>query len=226
MKKVCALIPAYNEANLLGGVLKKIKQFDLEIIVIDDGSTDNTAALAIAENVTLVRHPFNLGKGRALMSGIKLLADKDCDYVITLDGDGQHNPEEIPLFIEAAEKTQADLIIGNRLHNPRTMPANRVFFNRLSSKIISGVCRQNIPDALCGYRAIKKSLLDSLRLSAPRFDIDPQIVIQAAKSGAIISSINIECIYASEKSHINPLPDAYQFCRIVIKEGLKNPGKR
>jgi len=109
-------------------------------------------------------------------------------------------------------------IIGNRLHHPEGMPILRLFINKLFSKITSRVSNQNIPDALCGYKLIKRAALASIRLNANRFDIEPEILIKTARAGFKIEYINIKCIYRGESSYIMPLRDGYNFFRLIIKE--------
>ena len=221
MKKICAIIPAYNEEKSLDLVLKKIKNCNIDVIVIDDGSTDNTAAIAERENVHLIRHVSNEGKGKALRDGFRLALEKEYDCIITLDADGQHDADEISSFIKKTLNNDAGIILGNRLYSPAGMPFGRFLVNKLFSKITSKVCKQNIADTLCGYKIIKRDVLASIRLDTNRFDIDPEILIKTAKAGFKIESINIKCIYAEESSHIRPLQDGNNFFRLIIRE-LKN----
>lgn len=221
MYKICAIIPAYDEGLNIVSVIKQVKKHNIDIVVIDDGSTDQTAALAEREEVCLIRHISNEGKGSALRRGFQFAVEKDYDYVITLDADGQHNSDEIPLFIDKIGNSNEDIVVGNRLHSPKGMPVLRLFVNKLFSKIVAMVSEQNIPDALCGYRIITRQILKSITLSSNRFDIDPEILIKASKKGFKITSVNIECIYANEFSYIRPLQDGYLFFRLIIKE-LKN----
>lgn len=221
MAKICAVIPAYNEEAHLGSVIEKTKKYTIDIIVIDDGSTDKTAAIAQDEGAHLIKHSSNEGKGKALRDGLQFALEREYDQIIILDADNQHNPNEIPLFVKKISSSGSGIIVGNRMHNPKDMPSRRVFINKLFSKIVSRVCKQNIPDALSGYRIIKKEVLKSISLTTNRFDTDPEILIRASKVGFKIDYINIKCIYAGEASQIRPLPDGYRFFRLIIRE-LKN----
>ena len=225
MNKICAIISAYNEEKNLGLVLEKIKNYNIDAIVIDDGSTDNTTAIAERENAYLIKHASNEGKGKALRDGFRLALEKGYELTITLDADGQHNPDEIPFFIDRIRRSDAGIIIGNRLHSPEGMPLYRLFINRLFSKIASMVCRQNISDVACGYRIIKRKVLQSINLNADRFDIEPEILIKSAKANFKIDSINIKCIYAGEYSHIKPLQYWNNFFRLIIRELRGNSNK-
>ena len=107
--------------------LKKVKEYNIDAIVIDDGSTDNTAAIAEQENVYLIRHSSNEGKGKALRNGFRLALKKWYDLIITLDADGQHDPNEIPSFINKIRNGNAGIIVGNRLYSPTGMPPITTF---------------------------------------------------------------------------------------------------
>jgi len=117
MNKICAVIPAYNEEKSLGHFLKKLKGYNIDIIVIDDGSTDDTAEIAKSENVFLIRRIVNEGKGKALRDGFQFALEKDYELIITLDADGQHDPVEIPFFIKKINNGEAGIVIVFRQIN-------------------------------------------------------------------------------------------------------------
>jgi len=221
MFKICALIPAYNEEKSISSVIKKIKKHNIDIAVIDDKSKDRTAYFAEKENVCLLRQSSNEGKGSALRRGFKWALKNDYDYIITIDADSQHNPDEIPFFMNQVFKNASDIVLGSRMHLPKDMPLYRLCINKLFSRIVSRACKQHIPDALCGYRIIKKEVLKELDLDSDRFDIDPEILIKASKKGFKITSVNIETIYSGETSHIEPLRFVYTFIARIIKESKK-----
>jgi len=219
-ERVCAIVPAFNEARHIGALLEGIKKRLEHIIVINDGSTDLTASIAVSKNVRVIQNTSNKGKGNALRQGFDLALKDGYEYIITIDADGQHDPEEVPRFIDrissAGEGT--GLVSGNRMTDIEDMPPQRIFFNKLSSKIVSRLCGQSIPDALCGYRIISARALRSIDLSCNRFDIVPEILISMSDIGSNIHSIDIKTLYADEKSHIRPLRDAYMFCRLIFRK--------
>ena len=221
MNKICAVIPAYNEEKNLGLILKKVKAHSIDIIVIDDGSIDQTATIAEREGAHLIRHPINKGKGDAIRNGFQLALEKGYDIIISLDADGQHDPGEIPHFIEKINNSNVGMVVGNRLHSPAGMPSSRLFVNRLFSKITSKLLKQYIPDALCGYKIIKAEVLNSIKLNTNKYDTDPEIIIKAVKGGFKIDFINIKCIYAGETSYIKPANYITNFFRLIIRE-IKN----
>jgi len=130
--KIAAVIPAFNEGHNIGNVVRGVLAFVPTAIVVDDGSTDNTSEAAAEAGAMVLRHESNMGKGAALKTGFQCLVEHGYDGVITIDADGQHDPAEIPLFVDAAERGY-DMVIGNRMSNVSTMPFIRRFANHASS---------------------------------------------------------------------------------------------
>lgn len=185
-------------------------------LVVDDGSTDQTAERASRAGAVVIRYSSNRGKGASLRSGFDWALKEGYDAVITMDGDGQHDPKDIPRFIERAKSSHAGLIIGNRMENVENMPLIRRLTNRVMSSIISRICSQRMPDSQCGYRLIKQKVLERLSLATSRFEIESEILIKANRANFKIDSIPIRTIYKGEKSRINPLPDTIRFIRLII----------
>ncbi len=219
-ENIAVIVPAYNESKQICSVLKRIKKHILSknIFVIDDGSTDNTADKSIDLGVRVIRHEKNYGKGRALITGLcEILDSDDLSAVITLDGDGQHDPRDIPGFVEKFIKTGADIVIGNRMNNTKGMPLLRRFTNKTTSLVVSGLTGLKIPDSQSGYRLLRTSLLLNMNLNSTHFDTESEILLRAGKAGAKISSVPIRTIYSSEKSKINPLVDTFRFLFLVLR---------
>ncbi|MBU1083612.1 MAG: glycosyltransferase family 2 protein [Candidatus Omnitrophica bacterium] len=221
IKECCAIIPAYNEGRHIGRVIRKIKEFGMDVLVVDDGSHDDTAQVAENCGALVIRGRSNKGKGNALIRGFVEANKKKYKYFLTIDGDGQHDPQEIIRFFDKMERSDFDMIIGNRMHLPKDMPEDRFFINRKSSEFISKLCGQNIPDALCGYRLIKKNVLDNITLQSTGFEIVPEMLMKASGKGFKIGYVNIDAIYADEISHIRPWRDGYRFFKLLIREWIK-----
>lgn len=215
----CVVIPAFNESLRLPSVLRKLKRLPVDTIVVDDGSADGTSAVVRAESAILVRHDVNRGKGEAIRSGLRRALGGEWREIVTLDGDGQHDPDEMPVLIEALRSRGADVVIGNRMHSLKGMPYTRVYCNQRGSAIVSTVCGQHIPDALIGFRAMTRRAVERTlpHLKARRYEIDPEILIQAAFAGLKIESERVTCIYGSEVSRIRPLIDLYYFLKLVSR---------
>lgn len=216
--RVCVVIPTYNEAAAIGEIIQEIRCQERDVIVIDDGSTDNTAQISRYCGAAVLKNSKNQGKGFSLIRGLKYAADNNFDAAIIMDGDGQHYPTNISNFIQKALSSQAGIIIGNRMHNPCTMPVMRILTNKFMSWLISRLIKQSIPDTQCGFRLIKKELLEKLKFTTRRFETESEILIQASQLGYKIESIPIESIYKREKSQINPLLDTIRFIFFLCRQ--------
>lgn len=222
LSNICAVLPAHNEQKHIAGLTEEIRNNKIDVIVIDDGSTDDTYQLAKESGASVIRHSKKMGKGAALKDGLAWAMDKGYDYIITMDADGQHNPAELPLFVkEADENEDAKIIIGNRLLDPKDMPLLRICTNKFMSYLISALCKQNIPDTQCGYKLIKKEVLKIISIKSRKFEIESELLIKTARAHFRIKSIPIASIYAQEKSRINPFMDSLRFIKFVLKTIIK-----
>jgi len=218
--KYGTVIPAFNAEKTLGEVIRGVCRFipRENVIVVDDGSKDKTSIVAEEEGVPVLKHSENMGKGSALKTGFDyLLKSSKIVAIFTIDSDGQHDPAEIPSFIEVFETKGADIIIGNRMNEIKNMPAIRKFTNRTTSAIISRIAGCNISDSQSGYRLISRRVLEKIELVTGRYDTESEILIKAGREGAKIESVPIKTIYADEVSSINPLRDTIRFLSLVIR---------
>ncbi|MCZ6689384.1 MAG: glycosyltransferase family 2 protein [Planctomycetota bacterium] len=222
--KVCAIIPAFNEASRIAGVVGGVQDRGVTPVVIDDGSADTTADAARREGAVVLRHSSNLGKGVALMTGFKHALDRGLDAVITLDGDGQHDPAEIPKFISHAERGGDDMVLGSRMGDVVSMPLIRKWTNQATSAVVSRLAHARIMDSQSGYRLIRTRVLRAVDLVSLRYDLESEILIQAARRGFRISEIPVRTIYEGSTSDIRPGLDALRFIRLVLR--LAWTGKR
>lgn len=217
MSKTCVIIPSYNVARTLGAIIYELRKQDLDVLVIDDGSTDATSEAADKSGAIVLKNQVNLGKGTSLRRGLQYALDKGYDTLITMDGDGQHLPEDAINFLRAhAMYPEADLIIGNRMQRPGGMPFPRFLTNRMMSTFISWLSKQHIPDSQNGFRLIKRQSLQALKLKSSRFEIESEIILEAAKKGAKIISIPISAIYKGHPSRISPLLDTLRFIKFSL----------
>jgi len=216
--KTCVIIPTYNESKKIGELIKQIRAQDLDVMVIDDGSQDNTSQIAKDNGATVLRNEKNQGKGASLIRGFEYILNKDYQAVITMDGDGQHLAEDIPYFIRLAKYSNSGVLVGNRMHKPKNMPLVRILTNKIMSFIISRIAGQEIPDTQCGFRLIKKEVLEKLKLKTRNYEIESEVLINTSRLGFKIESVAIKTIYRDEKSQINPFVDALRFIRFISKE--------
>ena len=216
---VAALIPAYFEANHIADVARRVcTQIDC-VLVVDDGSTDATETEARTSGAQVIRHAQNQGKGAAIKTGLRELAARPgIEYIMILDGDGQHSPEEIPNFLEEANRSGAELIVGNRMSDTRTMPLVRKLTNRTMSALISGLIGQSVPDSQCGFRMFRRDLaLALLDTASSNFDFETEMLAIAARRGGRIAAAPISTIYGDEVSKIRPVRDTIRFFKLMAR---------
>jgi len=210
---VLALIPAWNEATRIGPVVEATRAH-LPVLVVDDGSHDDTSTVAQAAGATVVRHPRNQGKGVALTTGFAWALERDYDAVLTLDADGQHDPADIPKFLAAYETSAGDLIVGRRDFGQ--MPFPRRYTNPLGSWLLSLALGTRIYDNQSGYRLHSRRLLETLDLTTTGFELEVEVVIQAVCKGMRIGWVDIRTIYDTGKvSYFHPLKDSVRFLGMV-----------
>ncbi len=215
-----ALIPAWNEAVRIAPVVEATRAH-LPVLVVDDGSRDETSAVAESAGATVVRHPQNRGKGAALMTGFAWALEHGYEAVITLDADCQHDPDEIPKFLAAYEAGAGDLIIGRR--DFAQMPFPRNYTNHIfGSRLLSWALKTRIYDSQSGYRLYGRRLLENLDLAATGFEWEVEVIIQAVcgqpqqSRGMRIGWVEIRTIYGvGEVSYFHPLKDSARFLAVV-----------
>ena len=215
--KVCILIPAYREEQRIGAVVREVRDYCPAVVVIDDGSPDDTAKAAAEAGAVVLEHVHNQGKGAALQTGFDHARAQGCDLAITMDADGQHAPSDIPAFLAAYERTHSPVLVGNRMNNVAAMPPLRRFVNRFMSDLLSRVMGQHVPDTQCGYRLYHRSAFPEGPYDADsrRFAAESEILLRLALQGRKIGAVAIQTIYGDEKSKVNPFTDTFRFFRML-----------
>jgi len=219
---VAALIPAYYEEAQIQAVARRaLAQLD-HVLVVDDGSTDKTSEEARKAGAEVIRHEKNQGKGAAIKTGLRELTARGFLYVLVLDGDGQHLPEEIPAFLQEANRSGAPLVVGTRMSDTRKMPMLRKLTNRFMSGQISRLCRQPVPDSQCGFRMMHRDVIPHLFCDSNNYDYETEMLLIASREGFQISSVPVSTIYGEEKSKIHPLRDTLRFFKLIRRyQGTK-----
>jgi len=217
--KTCVLIPAYNAQGTLGSVLKNIRSLEMDTIVVDDGSLDETKKVATAHGVHLLEHPFNLGKGAALRTGFQYILQKNYEVVITLDADGQHNPSEIPSLLRIFGRVKPDILIASRAAEFGRMTFLRRFWNRLGVKAVARLCHSDITDSQSGFRLIRTEILKEMELFGSRFETELELLIKACKKGFSVLSvpINAQQVDGTGSSHFRPVVDTWLVCKLFLR---------
>jgi glycosyltransferase involved in cell wall biosynthesis len=211
--RVLALIPAYNEAPHIASVVAGALAY-LPVLVVDDGSTDDTAARAKASGAAVLCQMPNQGKGSALRTGFRQAIYEGYDAVVTLDADSQHDPTEIPKFLRAYNTSRAHLIIGQRDFSQ--MPLIRRLANSLGQWSFSWALGQHIPDNQSGYRLVDCQLMEGMLASSERgFEFEVEMILTCVRRGLVLDWVPIRTIYAGERSHINNLEHTINFLRML-----------
>jgi glycosyltransferase involved in cell wall biosynthesis len=214
---VIAVIPAFNAGDTIADVIRKIRRKVPRCVVVDDGSSDNTATAAERANAEVILHISNRGKGAAIRTAFESLKNDKFNYLILLDADGQHEPGEMYRFIQHARRTRADIVCGNRMKNPKGMPWLRRATNRTMSAIISTLCGVRIHDTQCGYRLISRRAVRTIEIKKSNFEVDSEILLEASFHGLKVSEVSVTSIYGDEhSSHIRPARDTLRFFHLLI----------
>lgn len=228
--KICVVIPAYNASETIKPVIKGALKHVSLVMVADDASTDNTAGLAAETGAEVLYINKNRGKGHALKMLFKKASDKGYDAAISMDADGQHNPKEIPLFMEAYNQHPNDLIIGSRMHEKEKIPRARYNSMHVARFYISIAANQFIEDTQCGFRLYPLSLIKNLQLTTGGYVTETEILVKAGDVGALTRPVKIGVVYSNNGSHFRPIKDFYAITAYLsfylmikwCKEGLSS----
>jgi glycosyltransferase involved in cell wall biosynthesis len=218
-ERVLVVIPAFNAERTVGSVVRGCRAVLEDVVVVDDGSVDRTAAEAVDAGARVVSHAANRGKGAALKTGFGFAVQKGYDAVITLDADGQHLPREIPKFLTARAETQADLIIGGRAHLFGQMLPRRRLANRFSAWSIARCSKTNVTDSQSGYRLYSRDLLLKAHLRSDGFDLESEVIVRAGVDGFKVITIPIELGFVDglATSHYKPVADSLRIFWTVTR---------
>lgn len=228
----CAIVlPALNEELTLRDVVEDALRLGAPVIVVDDGSTDGTRAVAASLPVTLIVHEQRRGKGEALRSGFAEALRQGADAIVTMDGDGQHAAEDVPRLVAAHARDVRALILCSRSIDRGTQPRLRRFANHFADFWISWACGQRVLDSQCGQRLYPRALIEALPAnSAGGFAFESEVLIEAARLNVPIASVAIRARYHAGRraSHFRPLLDAWRItsmvARRIFSRGLFLPG--
>ena len=207
------IIPAYQEETELGDVLAKVIRYIAadNICVVDDGSTDLTTDTARKYGVHVIRFPENRGKGEALKAGIMWALDRQLDAVFTMDADGQHDPDDMPAFLEVMQNRRADVVLGTRTFRIRKMPPDRLFSNKISSFLVSAAARKKIRDSQCGFRLFRTAVLRNLPLKGSLYELESEMLIRLGRRKVLFAEVPVQAVYNGAPSHIRRFRDVRRF---------------
>lgn len=218
---IVALIPARNEAATIEAVVRGTNRFVDQVIVVDDGSDDQTPAILERLNVTVIRHPRPGGKAAALASGFRAALETEATGILTLDGDGQHEPEAIPDLLEAFCQFPDHLVLGARVVARDCQPGIRRFANRFADFWVSWAAGQRVPDSQTGFRIYPRKLVETVQPSTcphHSFVFESQMLIDGGRAGFSCLGVPVRAIYTdlARPSYFRPGKDVWQIFRMIF----------
>ena len=231
--KVLVTLTALNEEKNIGVIISDIKKMGYECLLVDDGSNDNTTAIAKSLGADVIKHCFNLGQGYAVITSFKAAIERNCDIIIEMDADGQHNPSEVPKFIEKLNNTDADIVVGSRIlgNNHPNAPFFRKTFLPYFTKIINLLTGYKMTDAMCGFRAFKSSSLKKVQAQLGSM-LEPQYIaaemfLRFANEGLTVEEVPINlCDRLSGYSYKGFIRYGFGVLKAIIKTILDKNYKR
>lgn len=220
---VAALIAAYNEAGLIAPVVRSALKHIGPVLVVDDGSTDRTAAVAAAAGAEVVQHASRRGKGVAIRTGLEALSGRDHTYILLIDGDGQHDPEDAPRLVRAAEDCGYDLVIGHRALDRELNGAIRYYTNIVGCNILSRWTGLDLLDSQSGFRLVRAERLVGIELDARGFEIETEMLLKLCRRGARVGHVEVRSLAPSRKSRLRPVRDVTRICVSALKYHYLTP---
>jgi glycosyltransferase involved in cell wall biosynthesis len=219
--KVLAGIPCHNEAQFIADIVKGAKARVDHVVVVDDGSTDNTAQVAESAGATVVRHAANRGPGTAYKRCLEAARTQGADILVTLDGDGQHDPRELPRLLEPLLAGEADVVIGSRFLGDYEIPAYRKFGIDVITWLYNLGASAQVTDSQSCYRGYSRRALNSLLITEAGFGFSVELLVQARENGLLIKEVPISCIYHSASHSMNPVLHGVGVALMVVKHRFR-----
>ena len=218
MSDILVIVPIHDGRRTIAGVVENLRRHAVNVLVVNDGSSDDTAALAEKAGASVVSLPSQMGKGVALRAGMARAISREPrpSWLVFCDGDGQHLPEELPRFIERMNGDN-DLLLGSRMGGASNIPAARLATNRAGSRVLHFITGQAVPDTQCGYRAIRSELAARLELESEGFEIETEMLLKALRLGAKWEAVPVSAVYEGEPSHYRPVADTFRICMAALR---------
>jgi glycosyltransferase involved in cell wall biosynthesis len=218
--RICAIVPALNCSESIGDVISKARAYLPMVLTIDDGSTDETASVASNAGATVFRHDVNQGKGMALRSGFRIALQKGYNHAVTLDGDGQHDPSDVPALLEAGERFPGAVILGARdMENSNVPIASRVG-NWVANFFVNLSARQRLPDTQCGFRLYPLESIDQLPLQGRGYELESEVIVRASRRQIRFHAVPISTHYPpgqKRTTHFHLFRDTLQIFWCVLR---------
>lgn len=218
----CVIIPVFNNQRSIGSVIEQVLAYVKDVIVVNDGSTDQTGAvietarLSHPNRVTVVSYRKNRGKGHAITQGFRAALQKGYRYAVTLDADGQHYAHNLPFFEQTVRQNPGTLIVGSRNLNALNMPQKNTFANRFSNFWFALQTFKRLPDTQTGYRLYPLEHLGGIHLFSSRYEAELELLVRAAWRGIDIKSIPVDVYYPAANQRVTHFRPGIDFIRISI----------
>jgi glycosyltransferase involved in cell wall biosynthesis len=214
--RVVAVIAAFNEGPHIAEVVAGTRPHVDRIVVVDDGSADDTAAAAETAGAEVVRLPVNRGKGVAVRSGLAAVRDRGFTHVLLMDGDLQHRPADVPALVADAIASGADVVVGARSFDRGQMPRSRYYSNVIGSWALGGLIGVPIRDTQSGFRVIRLAALKPLVLTSTGYEIETEMLIRLARRGAVVREVAVTLAYDGAPSKLRPIRDTTRTCFLAL----------
>lgn len=218
---VIAVIPCYNEESAIGDIVERALKYVDKVVVADDASNDDTAEEAWHAGALVTQNVRRRGFGRTVMRGVQMaLRHSDCEIVVTLDGDGQHNPDEIPHVLEPLVHGDADVVIGSRFLTKYACPRYRKFGIDVITWLYNAGHRDRITDGQSCFRAYTREVLNAVRISENHFGFSTEILVKTRRQGFRVTEVPVSCIYHDEfsrNSSMNPILQGVSVALATVK---------
>ena len=218
MTRPAVLIPVHDGGDRLKEVVAAVLVQPVDVLVLDDGSTDGVPDACAALGAEVTRLPICRGKGAAVREGLRLLLSRTPrpPWIVLMDGDGQHLPEELPRFLERMGG-EVDLLLGSRMEQVELIPTKRRITNRAGSRILKFFTGQAVPDTQCGYRALEAGLASRLDLESTGYELETEMLLKALRLGARWEVVPVSAVYDGEPSHFRPVMDTYRISMAALR---------
>ena len=213
--RYCIIIPTYNNCRTVSDVVERSLAVCPDVIVVNDGCTDNTVQSLCGLNITILSHDRNMGKGRALKTGLRYAGSNGFTHAITIDADGQHFPEDIPVLMDASERNPKDIILGMRNLTSENMPRQNTFANRFSNFWFRLQTTQKLDDTQSGLRIYPIDSLYGLKLVTARYEAELELLVYAAWHGVRVTGVPVRVLYQPEGERVSHFRPFWDFFRIT-----------
>jgi glycosyltransferase involved in cell wall biosynthesis len=225
-RKVIAGVPSYNVESFVGEVVRRAREYVDQVVVIDDGSSDRTAEVAREAGAVVRSHEVNLGYGGAIKSCFEAAREMDADVLVILDGDGQHDSDEVPQIVAPVLNDEADVVIGSRfLDRNSDIPFYRRFGIHVITWLFNVGSKTKITDSQSGFRAYSKRSIQAMSLQQKGMPVSVEILVRARRKGLVFREVPISCRYHAESSTMNPVKQGLTVAMKLVRMRLSRDGK-